>query len=535
MPEAGTEERVGGKVAGAASAIAAIHLSARVLGFVEKMLTAKYFGTSDRADAYTVAVKVPSTIFYGCEKILNPSFIPSFIDIRKREGEQAAWRLAGTTILLQSIILGALVIVGQLLAQPLVLLVAPGYAPGAPTGSPEKVELTVRLMKTIFLSVMFLGISSTTYCILNAHKRFATPALGDAFWKVGTVAGLIFLYGRLDVFALAIGFVAGAVLKLGTHVVALGRALLKLRLGMTLSNPTFRRMILLMLPMAFGFAYSELRALFDIRFASPLSPGAVAALNYSRTITDLPYQVVAYALGIALFPFLAEHASSERWTDLKSLFMSSMRMLVFLFVPATVVLFILSEPTLRVVYQSGEFNEESLRLTAPALEFYALGMLAQALECVILQTFYSLKNTLVPTLIGLGTTALHIGLSWWLVSTLSADDPRGLALAYTLARYVKVIVAFGFLAVALKGLPLGPHGGFVAKVLLASAAMAVVMHLAYGGIIAWHPLTGRKDAIAVFGACAVAGGAVYAIASALLGVPEVRSMARRIGERLKRG
>ena len=87
MSEKPSEERTGRAIAGAASVIALMHLAARVVGFAEQILRGKYFGTSHRADAYEVASKVPTTIFFGCEKILNPSFLPSFIDLRQKEGE----------------------------------------------------------------------------------------------------------------------------------------------------------------------------------------------------------------------------------------------------------------------------------------------------------------------------------------------------------------------------------------------------------------------------------------------------------------
>ncbi|MBD3174866.1 MAG: murein biosynthesis integral membrane protein MurJ [Armatimonadia bacterium] len=527
------EERTGRTIAGAASVIALMHLSARAVGFVEQILRGKYFGTSHRADAYEVASKVPATIFYGCEKILNPSFIPSFIDMKQKEGEGKAWQLAGTTLAIQAVILTALVLAGRAFSEQLVQAIAPGFYPDQ-GGSEHKVQMTVNLMRIVFIAVFFLGISSTTYCILNAFKRFATPALGDVLWKVGTVAGLLILYGRLDVYAIALGFLAGAVLKLGTHVAALGRWLARLRIGDAIRHPIFKRMLLLMLPMAFGFAYSEARQLFDIRFASELEKGAVAALNYPRRVTDLPYQIVAYALGIALFPFLSEYASSGRMEDLKSLLLSSLRMLVFMFVPVTVALFVLAEPTIRVIYQAGEFDENSVRLTTPVLEFYALGMLAQALECVILQTFYSLKNTLVPTIIGFSTSLLHIGLAWWFVQTMSHTDPRGLALAYTLARSVKVVLAFVILAVILKGPSLKGQGGFVLKIAGATATMAFIMYLVYQQVVAVRPMEGRVDGMIVFMACAAVGAVVYLGASWMLRVPEVSDAVAAVRKRLRR-
>jgi peptidoglycan biosynthesis protein MviN/MurJ (putative lipid II flippase) len=161
-------------------------------------------------------------------------------------------------------------------------------------------------------------------------------------------------------------------------------------------------------------------------------------------------------------------------------------------------------------------------------------MLAQALECVLLQTFYSLKNTLVPTLIGFATTILHVLLAWWMVSVLPTDDPRGIALAYTIARTVKVVAVYIPLVLALKGPQLRTQVGFFAQVAIATAAMGAVMWLAYGAVVAAHPMASRKDGLLVFGACVLVGAVAYVTAGALLRIPELDAARRAVRERLAR-
>lgn len=530
MAEREGEERAGARIARATTAIGLMHLSGRILGFAEKILMSRYFGTGLRADAYNTAYKIPSTVFFGCEKILNPSLIPCFVDLREKEGEDRALKLAGTTLALQAIVLAGLVVLGRALAHSLAGTVAHGFAE-----VPGKVDLTADLMRWLFPAVLFLGLSSTTYCILNCFKRFAVPALGDVLWKVGTVGGLIFLYGRLDVYALVIGFLAGAWLKLGVHLLALGPLVRGLRPTLSLRHPAMKRMLLLMVPMAFGFAYSEARKLLDIYFASGLQEGAVSALNYAQMVTDIPYLVVSYALGIAIFPFLSERAAAGRWDDLREILMRSLRTLFFVFVPVAVSLFVLAEPAVRAVYQRGQFDESSVAISVPVLEFYALGMLALALEFPLLQAFYSLRNTLVPTIVGLISTSLHVTLCWWFVNHLPSDDPRGIALAQTIARSTKVCLAWITLSWALKGgLPLRGHGGFVLKVLVGTGATAAVVRAAYVAFERVHPLRGAKDGALAFLLCGAIGTVLYMGLAYVLRIEEVRIVTDKIGGRLRR-
>jgi peptidoglycan biosynthesis protein MviN/MurJ (putative lipid II flippase) len=121
-----------------------------------------------------------------------------------------------------------------------------------------------------------------------------------------------------------------------------------------------------------------------------------------------------------------------------------------------------------------------------------------------------------------------------MVSVLPTDDPRGIALAYTVARTVKVVAVYIPLVLILKGPQLRTQWRFVGQVAIATAAMGVVMWLAYGAIVAAHPMGSRKDGLLVFGACALAGAVVYLVAGALLRVPELDTARRVLRERLTR-
>jgi len=130
---------------------------------------------------------------------------------------------------------------------------------------------------------------------------------------------------------------------------------------------------------------------------------------------------------------------------------------------------------------------------------------------------------------------LHVGLAWWVTQTGSHDDPRGLAMAYTVARSVKVVLAFALLAQILKGPSLRGQGSFVLQVIGATAAMGLVMHLIYQQIVAVRPMTGRVDGLIVFAACSLVGGVAYIGLAYLMRLPEISSAVSAVKGRLKRG
>src|SRR5258708_9908225 len=72
---------------------------------------------------------------------------------------------------------------------------------------------------------------------------------------------------------------------------------------------------------------------------------------------------------------------------------------------------ILCEPTIRVLFQHGQFVAESTRLTARALLYYAVGLPALASVKLIVPAFYSTRDTKTPVIIASISLVMNIVLN----------------------------------------------------------------------------------------------------------------------------
>lgn len=423
----------GPSVAKATAGITALQGVKTVIGFVTQPLIAHKLGLKMEADAYTVAMDILQRIWLIFEKVVNPAFLPCFIAALKDHGEERAWRFASSAVWLT--------VLALFVVTPFAWWQMPGIvALYTQKSSPAQVILTINVARMLLVGLFFLGMSSLTYVILNGYKRFAMAALGDTLWKLGIMMGAVVVVGlhkRIApgevLYVLAFGYVIGSFLKLLPHLVALRSKWRMLRLfHVDLSDPLTQKMLALAVPLVFGIVVSECRGVYLQRLADdPLIKvdAARAAIKWSRTIGDNLIQIFPYALSIGIFPYLAELARSRDRQPFTDTMMGALRVCVFSFLPLTAILIALRFEVLRAVWESGKLTQADTVVMSWPFMAYTLGLTAFACEMILNQTFYSMTNAWMPTLMGLITTVvwiiiaqLGVGWGWGLLAIAGAES-----------------------------------------------------------------------------------------------------------------
>ena len=118
------------------------------------------------------------------------------------------------------------------------------------------------------------------------------------------------------------------------------------------------------------------------------------------------------------------------------------RNVVFITLPASTGLIALGKPLIRLIYEQGKFTPQATEATAFALFFYSLGIFAYSAIHVLSRTFYALKDTITPVIVGSIAMIINIIFSLLLIGPLKHG---GLALAYSMAGVVNMLVLLGVL------------------------------------------------------------------------------------------
>ena len=509
----------------AALIVAAGFLGSRLLGLLRSVIIAEAFGTEPELDAYWVAFRLPDLVFQLLAgATLASAFIPTFAGVRTRLGEAAAWRLASSVLNLVLLATLIFAVVAFLLAPKLVPWLAPGL--GEESGREAELnDLAVDLTRVMLISPVLFAVSGMFMGILNARRHFLMPALAPMFYNLSIIVAALV---STDVNALAIGVVVGAALHLAVQLPDLRYAGMTYRFVADWRDSAVREVGRLMVPRMLGLAATQINFYFvGIFFASSLGAGAISGLSFAWLITMTPLGIIGMAISTAAFPTLAEQAARDDAVGMSDTLGRSLRLIVFLSLPAGVGLALLSEPLVVVLLQRGAFDAESTRVTAQALLFYAPALVAHSGIEILSRGFYALGNTKTPVMFAVGSMLINVALAAALVGPL---ELRGLALALSIATAAEFLALYLAVARPIPGLLSVPMLESLGKMALGTAAMALAAAAAYvlldrgAGLNAEHSL----GALVIVVVTAAIGGFVYLVTTATLRLEEAGVLLSRV-------
>jgi murein biosynthesis integral membrane protein MurJ len=423
------------KIIRATCIVMGITIAVKVLGFLEKLILAYFFGTSMEVDAYLIAYSIPFMIFTLVREVIEPAFLPTFMESMKDRDELTGWRLLSIVFNISLILLVVITVIGIVGAPLLISVLAPGFE-----GS-EKV-LTIQMTRIIMPASLFLGLSALTYITLNSYKRFTVPALGDIAFK-GLAIGLFILSVKiLGIFALIVGVVLGALARLLVHIIGLWKKRKLYRYIFDFKYEPMKKTMRLMLPLFIGIVFSQLSLMVDNMFASTLETGSISALVYSKKLVEMPVIVLPYALGVVIFPFFSELAISNEKEKLVEILMHVFKLIGLIFIPLAIGFIVLRKSIVGLLFERGAFDIHSTQLTSSALLYYSMGLVSFAIEAILVQFYFSMSDTKTPIAVGIGCVLLNILFTFILIKPLAH---RGIALALTMSKTLKVAILYGLL------------------------------------------------------------------------------------------
>jgi len=212
---------------------------------------------------------------------------------------------------------------------------------------------------------------------------------------------------------------------------------MRLRPDFRFSHPGLKRVGKLLLPSLLGSAVYQINIFIGTILASLLPRGSVSFLYYADRVVELPLGVFAIAVGTAALPSFSEHAAAGDLAKLKKTISFSLRLLLFITIPASIALIVLRMPIISVLFQRGVFDAQSTFMTAEALLYYALGLWAFSVIRIIDSAFFSIQDRKSPLKVAFLSLFVNIAMSFALMLPLKHG---GLALATSIASAVNVLV-----------------------------------------------------------------------------------------------
>jgi putative peptidoglycan lipid II flippase len=506
--------------------VAAGILSSRIAGLIRDRVFAHFFGLSEFADAFRVALRIPNFLqnLFG-EGVLSASFIPVYANLLARKDDEEARRTAGAVGALLTLSTAIIVLIGVLATPYLIDAIAPGF-------HGEKRELSIRLVRILFPGVGMLVLSAWCLGILNSHHRFFLSYAAGVIWNVAMILTMWIWGGRRDQYSLSVilawGSVVGSALQVGAQLPIVLRLLGGLRLSLRYQAENVRTVVQNFFPVFVSRGVVQISAYVDALLASYLPNGAVAALANAQALYLLPVSLFGMAVSAAELPQMsgALGSDSEVAELLRQRLDRGLRQIAFFVVPSSAAFLFLGNVIVGAIYQTGRFRQADTTYVWGILAGSTVGLLASTLGRLYSSTYYALRDTRTPLRYAILrvvlTTILGYACAIPLPSALGIAPRWGVA-GLTISAGIASWVEFTLLRVTMNQ-RIGPTGlprGVLAKLWLAALTGSATGLLIDRGV-------SHHDPIVVAAAVLLPYGVVYLGATWLLGIKETRSYLGRI-------
>src|SRR5579875_2197066 len=302
--------------------IGVITAVANVIGFGRQLVFAHTVGANNLGTAYATANQVPNIIYAIVLGGALTGMVVPVLAGPALAGDKAQVRQTSSALLTWTVVLLVPVsLVVALAAHPLVWLLL-GHQRTGVAGA-GKLSVGTQMLAVFAPQILLYGLAVVGYGILQAHRRFAPPALAPVLSSV-VVASAYFAFVPLAHGHQVLGLPEPAALMLSAGTTAGVAALavtalapvhrLRLRLRPTLRFPAgvaARVRALALAGIAAVIAQNVAAAVVIVLANAHGAQGALVLYNYGWQVFFVPYAVLAVPIATSAFPVLSASAAGK--------------------------------------------------------------------------------------------------------------------------------------------------------------------------------------------------------------------------------
>jgi putative peptidoglycan lipid II flippase len=310
--------------------------------------------------------------------------------------------------------------------------------------------------------------------VLQSLKRFILYAIAPIFYNFGIIFGATVLVRTIGELGLAYGVILGAFIHCLLQIYGVWQVGWRYQFSFNAKDKDTSTVGKLMIPRTLGLAITQINQIVITMLASFLPVGSIAIYNYANNLQAVPVGVLAIPFALAVFPALSSAATENDMQSFVTQLSNVIRQILFLIIPAAILILLLRAQIVRVILGSGEFDWNATISTANALAFFSLGLIGQSLIPVLSRAFFALSNTKTPFVIGIISELISIIAALLLMRPLGA---AGLALAGSIGVTINLILLWLHLRSETKTLNENEILSLLYPIILAGIAMGIVIQM----------------------------------------------------------
>jgi putative peptidoglycan lipid II flippase len=398
-------------------------LLSRFFGVIREFLWVRYLGAGAISDAFFTAFKIPNSLRkIFAEGALSAALIPTFVSVVRKDKEQASSLISLSFLIFE----GFLVLICALMmfyAEAVLHVIVPGF-------SPEHIAYTIPFLQILMPFILFVSSSAILAGALQSVGHFFVPAFAPVLLNIiyiGATAVCLFFSWPVEYFCFFI--VLGGVVQLAIHVYMY----LKLHFTFAKINKQtwldFKDVLIKFFPCLLSMSVMEVGLFIDTSFASYLPAGSMSLINYAYRFMGIPLGVFAVSFSTILLPHFSR-VGAYAPKRMGYYLLETTKFVYWVTIPAMILMMFFAEKFFHTLFLSDKFTLLQVHEARNILIAFLVALFFFSLNKILLNIYYSLHVTSIPTVISIFATVLNIILDYVLLTKYQAV---GLAAATTLS------------------------------------------------------------------------------------------------------
>jgi len=502
---------------GAATLLVGVTLAGQAMGFLRNRLISANFTRLDpgSSDAFFAAFQIPDFFYYTIAAgALGVAFIPFLSDRLQAGDKKGVWELASSLLNLLAIAMGVVGVIAFVFARPLIHTLAPNLPP-------DHLQQAVSIARLVAFNPLLFTLSGIITSLQQTFGRFFFYAVAPLFYNLCIIASIYIFRSNLGIVGLGVGALAGGILQLIVACLGLIGLGFRYRPRIRFGNPNFRGILRQLPARSLDQGIDQVNSIVEVNRAQALSVGAVSYYSYALTLQNVPIMLLGNSIAIAAFPRLTERLSQNRPDLFRKDFLNVLRGMIWVAMPVVVVSYFARGYLARLI-----FGDQAPQV-ALIFGFLAISILFRIIYSMLSRYFYAYKDTKTPLYVSI----FAIGLNIFLAFNLARPDAygiAGLAIAQSIVAACEVAILFLIIMVRdIKLFNLAFWAGMM-RIISVTGFSVVAAFI----MISFLPLNISDRGIVTLGSklSAIAGATLvtHVLISALMGLPEVRPIIRKV-------
>lgn len=379
-----------------------INLISIISGFLRDSSIVIALGATEISDIFMFIINLPTVLFSSIGWVIMSTFLPTYVDLMVNKGKDIVNNFTNTFIKCIVIISSLFVVVLLIFNKVSINILAPGF-------KGEAFLLTKELFFIMVPSLIFLSISSCFSAILNANKKMLWVSLMGIPINIMTIFSMILVYPNYGIKYSTLVVLLGTFLQVLIFVIPLRKINFRFNKKFDIKDENIKKLIYIIGPMFIGIMAQQINSMFGGAITSTLEAGSLTAYNLSNKIVNAVYSSIILIAINYIFTYLSHDYANGEINKFNRKISSSANMIILVLLPLTLLLIKFNQEIISLLYGYGNFSRNDVLLTSRILIFSSIGIIFMGIRELINRSYYSTKETKIPTIysiIGIGFNIL---------------------------------------------------------------------------------------------------------------------------------